>query len=278
MSDERTSPVDIFSGRPHVMGILNVTPDSFSDGGKFINKNNAIERGIEMIRQGAKIIDVGGESTRPGSEVIDSHEEIARVVPVIEELKKHTNFISIDTRNAATMEAALKAGANIINDISALSHDSRSAHVAAEANVPVILMHMQGNPQTMQKNPSYNNVIDEIFEFLKLRISFCETHRIDAKKLILDPGIGFGKTLEHNLLILRYIKKFNDLECPVLLGASRKRFIGELTGAELTEDRLPGSLASVLWAASQGVRLFRVHDVKETVQALQVYEAISEAG
>lgn len=266
-----------FSGGPHVMGVVNVTPDSFSDGGDFFNVNSAIERGLRLISEGAHILDIGGESSRPGAEVVDIEEEISRVVPVIEGLRGKAQWISIDTRNAKTMEAALNAGANIINDISGLTYDPESANVAARAGVPVFLMHMQGKPQSMQENPQYNSVLDDIYNFLKERISFCETRRIDPNLLVIDPGIGFGKTVEHNLLILRNIKKFHDLGVPILLGTSRKSFIGKLSADEPANDRLPGSLSSVLWGLSQGVQIFRVHDVKETVQAFKVYEAILSA-
>lgn len=267
----------VFGAGPHIMGVVNVTPDSFSDGGKFINHDKAIEHGIRLVQEGAAILDIGGESTRPGSEAIDPKEEIRRIVPVVMELKKYARWVSVDTRNAQTMAAALKAGANAINDISALTHDTESIHTVAEAQVPVFLMHMQGIPQNMQKNPSYNNVVEEVFEFLQRRIDICETHRIDEKFLVLDPGIGFGKTLEHNLLLLRNIKRFHDLGPPVLLGASRKSFIAKISADEPPNDRIPGSLSAALWGLSQGVQFYRVHDVKETVQAFKIYRAISSA-
>ena len=269
--DAKSNP---FWGGPHIMGVVNVTPDSFSDGGQFFNPDKAIEHGFKLVQQGAHILDIGGESTRPGAEVVDVEEEIARVVPVIEGLAGKVSWISIDTRNAATMESALKAGANCINDISALEHDFGSIDIAAEAQVPVFLMHAQGTPQEMQENPRYNNVVEDIFEYLQRRIEFCETRRIDANLLICDPGIGFGKTLEHNLLILRDIKRFHDLEVPILLGASRKSFIGKISNDEPADDRIPGSISAALWGLSQGVQIFRVHDVKETLQAFKIYEAI----
>lgn len=266
---------------PVIMGIVNVTPDSFSDGGKYFNENNAIEHGLQMIRDGAEVLDVGGESTRPGAEAVDLKEEIRRIVPVIEELKKHAKWVSVDSRNADTMEAALAAGANIINDISALTHDCRSVEIASSAKVPVILMHMQGTPQTMQNNPSYYNAVNDIYQYLQLRIEFCISNRIEMKNIILDPGIGFGKMLDDNLLILRNIREFMGLGCPILLGTSKKSFIGHIVaenGGEPISDRLPGSLSSALWGLTQGVQMFRVHDVKETAQAFKVYQAISESG
>lgn len=260
----------------HIMGVVNVTPDSFSDGGEFINSDKAIAHGLQLVAEGADILDVGGESTRPGAEVVETSEEIARVVPVIEGLRAAgVEWISIDSRNAETMQAALDAGANIINDVSALMHDPESVNVAVKAGVPVILMHSQGVPQDMQDKPNYNNAIADIFEYLKSRIEYCETHRIDAEMLIVDPGIGFGKTLEHNLLLLRNIKKFHDLRTPILLGTSRKSFIAALSENEPPSDRIPGSLASAIWGLSQGVQIFRVHDVAETKQAFKVYGAIA---
>jgi dihydropteroate synthase len=277
MDMKRRKAGHVLAGGPHVMGVVNVTPDSFSDGGKFINPDKAIEHGLRLISEGADIIDVGGESTRPGAESIDTAEEIARVVPVIAGLAGKAKFLSVDTRNAATMEAAIKAGANAINDISALSHDVRAADVAAEAKVTVFLMHMQGEPKTMQMNPRYNNVVEDVFQYLQERIEYCETRRIDENLLVIDPGIGFGKTVEDNILLLRNIKKFSDLNLPVLLGVSRKSMIAKISDGEPPDERIPGSLSAALWAYAQGVNIFRVHDVKETVQALKVYSAISSA-
>lgn len=266
----------LFSGGPHIMGVVNVTPDSFSDGGKYINPDKAIEHGLNLLHEGAFILDVGGESTRPGAEPVDIEEEIRRVVPVIEGLRFYTDKISIDSRNAKVMEAALKAGATIINDISALSHDSRSVGVAAEAQAPVFFMHSRGDPQSMQKNPFYNNVVEEVFEYLKRRILFFETNRIDVHRIVSDPGIGFGKTLEHNLLLLRNIRKFHDLGVPVMLGVSRKSFIARLSNDEPAHDRIPGSIAAALWGLSQNVQFYRVHDVAETKQAFEIYRAIED--
>ena len=266
-----------FSGGPHIMGVVNVTPDSFSDGGEFYNPDKAIEHGLRLVQEGAYILDIGGESTRPGAEVVDSEEEIRRIVPVIEGVKGQVPYISVDTRNAKTMEAALKVGANAINDISALSYDSKSIDVAGEAQVPVFFMHSQGTPQEMQKNPSYNNVVEDIYQYLQERIYFFETRRIDASLLVCDPGIGFGKTVEHNLLLLRNISKFHDLGVPVLLGTSRKSFIAKLCADEPPGDRIPGSLASALWGLLQGVQFYRVHDVKETAQAFTIFQAIDQA-
>ena len=239
--------------------------------------------------QGADILDIGGESTRPGAEVVDIDEEIRRVVPVIEGLKGKAKYISIDSRNAATMQAALEAGANCINDISGLTYDSEAVNVVAQSEALLFLMHSQGTPQDMQNNPSYNNVVEDVLDFFKVRIERCDTQRIDANRVIIDPGIGFGKTLEHNLLLLRNIKDFHGLGVPILLGTSRKSFIPKVMGEVLGKlpetdpssdpltGRMGGSLSSVVWGRSQGVQIFRVHDVKETRQALAVYDAIAHA-
>lgn len=278
MANEPNLISDLTAGKTKIMGVVNVTPDSFSDGGYFYDPEAAIQHGLKLIRAGADVLDVGGESSRPGAEVVEVEEEIRRVIPVIEGLKKEgAKCISIDTRNAKTMEEALKAGVDIINDISGLRHDSRSVGVAVEANVPVILMHMLGNPQTMQNNPIYNSVVEDVFEYFKSRISYCETHRLAVQNLIFDPGIGFGKTIKDNLLIIRNIREFLGLGAPVLLGTSRKSFIAKLSKGEDANQRLGGSLSSVLWGLSQGVKFFRVHDVAETVQAIKIYEAILSA-
>lgn len=263
--------------RPQIMGIVNVTPDSFSDGGDFYNPETAIAHGLKLLSEGADILDIGGESTRPGAKPVPEDDEISRILPVISELSKHTNTLSIDTRNAKTMEKALEAGATIINDVSALTHDKAAVHVAAASDATLILMHAQGNPVDMQKNTHYNSVIEDIKHFLNLRIKYCEAHRIDKKKLIIDPGIGFGKTLQHNLLILRYIKDFQDMDVPIMLGVSRKRFISDCGAPVPEKERLGGSLAAALWGIQNGARYLRVHDVKETRQALDVLRSIEAA-
>lgn len=265
----------LFLDEPVIMGVVNVTPDSFFDGGKFINKNKAVEYALQLVQDGAHIIDIGGESTRPGAQAIEIEEEINRVLPVVEVLVKEGVRISLDTRNAATMKAGLRSGVWAINDISGLMHDSESINVIKEAQCPVLLMHMQGTPQNMQKNPSYNNVIEEVYEFLQSQLKICETSGIEKENVILDVGIGFGKTLEHNLLLLRNISKFHDLGCPLLLGTSRKSFIGMISKNDPADQRLGGSLSSALWGLSQGVKFFRVHDVKQTRQAFDVYKAIT---
>lgn len=278
----------ILNGQPYssptIMGVLNITPDSFSDGGTYSDVAHAISCAKNMIRDGAKIIDIGGESTRPGADVVRPEEEIKRIVPVIEQLRKEAWFtpgaaaLSVDTRNAATMAAALAAGVDLVNDISALTHDPDSVKVLAKSNVPIVLMHMKGTPQTMQNNPCYDDLLKEMMEYFAERVSFCATFGIEKERLILDPGIGFGKTLEHNLLVLGKIKDFHRFGCPLLLGTSRKSFIGHIDGGAQPTERLPGSIASALWGLSMGINIFRVHDVRETRQAFSVYQAISEAG
>lgn len=255
------------------MGIVNATPDSFSDGGQFEDKDSAIAHALRLCEDGADIIDVGGESTRPGSVAVSVQEEIDRVCPVIEVVKKHIKWVSVDSRNTETMAAAVRAGANIINDVNAL-RENGSIALASEAGVAVCLMHMLGEPGTMQDNPSYNNILEDVFNFLDERVKACEAGGISKSHIMVDPGIGFGKTLEHNLLLLRNIKRFSDFGVPVLLGSSRKSFIEKIDRSACVKKRLPGSIASVLWAYSQGAQIFRVHDVWETRQALQVFSSI----
>lgn len=263
---------------PVIMGVVNVTPDSFSDGGEFYNKNKAVSHALQLVQDGAHIVDVGGESTRPGAEVVDIQEEIDRVCPVIEELAGQVDYISIDTRNAATMREAISCGANIINDISALTHDPESIVVASSCDLPIVAMHSQGTPQDMQLNPNYDDVVADIIEYFEDQLNRYKTHRIDASRVIIDPGIGFGKTLEHNLQILGNIKEICDTGLPVLLGTSRKSFIEKIDPGADENQRIGGSLSSALWGVAQGCAMVRVHDVKETAQALKVYRAISEAG
>jgi dihydropteroate synthase len=256
------------------MGIINVTPDSFSDGGQFANTAEAIEYGLKLVHDGATILDIGGESTRPGAEPIDPDVEISRVVPVIKGLARTVPWLSIDTRNAKTMEASLSAGANIINDISALTYDQRARDIVKASDALVCLMHMKGTPQTMQTAPHYDNVVEDVYSYLENRIESCVKHGIHQDRLIIDPGIGFGKTVEHNMLLIRGISKFRTLGCPVLLGASRKSFIGKLHREASPHERLGGTLAVALWACSQGVNILRVHDVWETSQAILVNSSL----
>jgi dihydropteroate synthase len=261
--------------RPQVMAILNVTPDSFSDGGRYSgDPAAAAEAGLAMIEAGAAILDVGGESTRPGAKPVPVAEEIARVVPVIARLVAAGAKVSIDTRKAAVMAAALDAGAVMVNDVSALTYDPEALALVAERRCPVVLMHHQGPPETMQADPVYGDVLSEVYDWLATRIAACEAAGMRRANILVDPGIGFGKTLEHNLALLRGLSRFHDLGCAIVLGASRKRLIATLAGEAPVEKRLGGSIALALAGAEQGAHLLRVHDVAETAQALRVFAAI----
>ncbi|WP_262691046.1 dihydropteroate synthase [Kordiimonas aestuarii] len=264
--------------RPRIMGVLNVTPDSFSDGGKFLDADAAIRRARQMIAEGADIIDIGGESTRPGAKPVWEGEEAGRVLPVIEALQAESIPLSIDTRHSFVMDKAVKAGAHIINDVSALTYDGESMTVAAFCNAPVVLMHAQGTPQTMQDRPSYAHVLYDVYDYLAQRIAACEAAGISRARLILDPGIGFGKrVVQDNLALINGLPLFLTLGCPVLLGVSRKRFIGAITGEELAEKRMVGSVAAAVRCVEQGAQIVRVHDVAETIQALRLTQAFHDA-
>jgi dihydropteroate synthase len=262
--------------RPLVMGILNVTPDSFSDGGRFDSTDKSLPHALEMVEAGADIIDVGGESSRPGASPVEPEEELRRVVPVIEKIHRETDVcISIDTYRAATAEAALDAGADIVNDVSALRFDSEMARLVAGRKVPLVLMHMKGTPGDMQDNPSYDDCPDEIIQFFEERIQFATTVGIDRTRLILDPGIGFGKRLSDNLEIFRHLSRFGELGLPLLVGASRKAFIGMLSPTDSApSERLGGSIAAAVASVLGGADIVRVHDVAPTVEALRVIQGI----
>ena len=261
--------------RPIVMGVLNVTPDSFSDGGQWFDTGRAVAHGRALLAAGAEIIDVGGESTRPGAGEIHPGEEILRVEPVVRALVESGAVVSIDTRHKAVMEAALDAGARIVNDVSALTHDAESAALIARRGASVVLMHMRGEPRTMQCDPVYNAPLIEVLEFLKLRIEACIAAGVPSDHIAIDPGIGFGKLVSHNLELLSGIAAFHALGCGIVLGASRKSTIARLSRGEPPEARLPGSLSAALAAVQQGVQIVRVHDVAETRQALAVWRAIA---
>ena len=260
------------------MGILNVTPDSFSDGGRFDDRARAAAQAHRLTQQGADVLDIGGESTRPGATEVDIDTEIARTAPVIAALRAEglRTPISIDTRKAAVARAALDAGADIVNDVSALTWDRDMAPLVAEAGVPVCLMHAQGTPQTMQKDPKYNDVRFDVHDWLVAALTRAEAAGIARDRIILDPGIGFGKTLAHNLALLSHVALLHGTGCAILLGASRKRFIGTLSGTEGADARLAGSLAVAVQAANQGVQILRVHDVDQTRQALALWRAMTE--
>lgn len=257
------------------MGIVNVTPDSFSDGGMFEDAEAAVAYGARLRVEGADVLDVGGESTRPGSDPVGVAEELARVLPVIEGLRREApeGLLSVDTRKAAVASEALAAGADVVNDIGA-GTDPDMFDVVAAAEAGMVLMHMQGEPETMQSDPRYDDVVAEVRGFLAERLEAAVAAGIGRDRLCVDPGIGFGKNLEHNLSLLRSIASFGDLGVPVLAGVSRKRFIGELSGTDDPAGRLEGSVAAAVWCASQGVEMVRVHDVGPTVRALRVVDAV----
>lgn len=261
--------------RTRVMGIVNVTPDSFSDGGAHDTSAAAIAHGLKLVEEGADVLDIGGESTRPGADEVSIDEELRRVIPVIEALAAQVNVpISIDTSKPEVMRAAVAAGAGMINDVYALRREG-ALDEAASLGVPVVLMHMLGEPRTMQQSPDYDDVVGEVHRFLAERIFSCEIAGIDKKKIIVDPGFGFGKNREHNLQLLARLQRFTELGVPVLAGLSRKKTIGELTGRDIPAERLHGSVAAHLIAAQHGARIVRVHDVAATVDALKVWQAVA---
>ena len=265
---------------PVLVGVLNVTPDSFSDGGDFFDPENAASRAATMLDEGAQIIDVGGESTRPGSDPVPPEEEVRRVVPVIRAIltERPSAIVSIDTYRVATAGAALEAGARIVNDVTALRADPRMTQLVADARCPVVLMHMLGEPKTMQRDPRYDDVVREVRDFLARRTEHAVAAGIEPEKIILDPGIGFGKTAEHNLLLLRRLEALEALGFPVLVGVSRKRFIGGITGVEEAKDRVFGTVVVNVIAYERGATLFRVHDVGANREALAVAQAVLNAG
>lgn len=264
-------------GRTAVMGVLNLTPDSFSDGGLYLRAADALDRAERMLAEGADVLDLGGESTRPGAEPLDAETEIRRVEPIVEQIKRRFDCrISIDSHRAATAQRALDLGADMINDVSALS-DPQMATVARRAAVPLVLMHMRGTPQTMQRDTEYADVLAEVIEFLARRREYAVGCGIDSDKIVLDPGIGFGKSTGGNLSLLAGIDRLHALGSPLLIGASRKRFIGEILDLPV-DERLEGSLAIAAHAASSGVKIVRVHDVRQTVRVTRIADAIRDHG
>ncbi len=269
-----TKPQNLFATDfPITMGIVNVTPDSFSDGGLYANGENAMRHAQNLTEQGASLLDFGAESTRPGSEAVPVGEEIDRLMPIFDDMQDLQVPVSIDTRKHEVALEAIGAGAQMINDVSALSFDEQMAETLARTDVSVCLMHAQGDPKTMQDQPNYDNVVLDVFDYLEERIEFAESMGIARERLVIDPGIGFGKTLDHNLALLRHISLFHALGCPILLGASRKSMISKIHPSE-ADARLGGSLAIALDASSKAVQILRVHDVQETVQALRVQDRI----
>lgn len=270
---ERTIRLD----QPQAMGIVNATPDSFSDGGSYADAAAAAEAGALMASQGAAIIDVGGESTRPGASEVWEGDEIERVLPIVQQLAASGTAVSIDTRKSGVMSAALEAGAGLVNDVSALTWDPLSAGVVAAAGVPVVLMHHQGDPTTMQDSPRYDDALVQVYLWLQEGIAAAEGAGISRDKILVDPGIGFGKSVAHNLELINGLALLHGLGCPIVFGASRKRMIGALANEAAADQRLPGSLALALKAAEQGAQIIRVHDVPETVQALKVWRGLRDA-
>lgn len=277
LSAPRAELAGLATGRPRIMGVVNITPDSFSDGGARFEKSRAIEAGLAMWEAGAEILDLGGESTRPGAEPVPPEEEQRRVLPVVKALAGQGCRVSIDTRHAATMRAAVEAGAAIVNDVTALTWDRDSLDTVAKAGVPVILMHMQGTPQTMQKNPRYDDAALDVYDFLAERVAACEAAGIARERIVVDPGVGFGKTVQHNLEVMNRLALYHGLGCPVLLGVSRKSMLAKIGRGEPPQERLPASLAAALAGAARGAQILRVHDVAETRQALALWEAVTFA-
>ncbi len=266
---------ELYFDKTKIMGILNITPNSFSDGDLYLDSQNAINHAVKMIKDGVDIIDIGGESSRPGSDPVDELTELSRILPVIESIRMFSSIpISVDTYHAHTAEKAIIAGADIINDISALSFDSEMIDILKKySDIPVILMHMKGNPKNMQENPYYDNVIDEIINFFEERILFCQDNGINRDRIVLDPGIGFGKRLEDNLKIINNLKEFKSFKLPILLGASRKSFINQIYTSE-PSDRLEGTLASSAYAVLADIEVIRVHDVKENLRFVKTMNMI----
>lgn len=263
------------SHRPLVMGILNVTPDSFSDGGEYEDPSRAVERAMTMVHEGADIVDIGGESTRPGAPEVSQQEEMKRVIPVLERLvSAGYSALSVDTRKVEVARAAVECGASIINDVEASRSDLAMWQLVAESGVGYVAMHMQGQPRTMQHAPNYSEVVSEVYAFFTERLDAMHHLGIKKQQVVLDVGIGFGKDLSHNLELLRSIECFGKLERPIMLGVSRKSLFKALLGVEEPSRRLPAGLATALWAVNQGVKIIRTHDVAETVQALAMWEAL----
>ena len=276
ITSDRKSICGLKFDKPQIMGALNITPDSFSDGGLFFNDSKAYNQAILMIKNGATIIDVGGESTRPGSKIVNDKDEWYRIKNIILKLKENFSDIplSLDTRKSYVMKKGIECGVNIINDVSGLNFDKKSFDIIKSKNIPFILHHMQGTPDTMQKNPKYDDALLDIYDFFEEKINFCIKKNFKKEFIIIDPGIGFGKNLEHNLRIMSKISTFHSLGCPILIGTSRKKFIEHIVTKFDTPDRTGGTLASVLCGLLQGVQLFRVHNVKEVNQGILVFNKI----
>ena len=263
-----------FSNPPILMGVLNLTPDSFSDGGKYVKKNSGLKHAKKLINDGCGILDIGGESTRPGSKCISSFKEWKRLYKTLLEVKKIKIFISLDTRKSLIMEKGIKNNIDLINDISGLEHDSNTINVLRKTSIPFVIHHSQGDPSIMQTKPKYKNTLLDIYDFFEKKIKYVRENGIKHNNIIIDPGIGFGKNLKHNITLLRNISIFHSLGFPVMLGTSRKRFIKELSGANDSKERLGGTISSSLLAIMQGVQILRVHDINEVNQSIKVFKSL----
>ena len=274
LCEKRSSIAEVSFDHPRIMGIVNVTPDSFSDGGKYNSLNSAVKHANSLSWQGADFIDIGGESTRPGAIAVSPEVEIERIESVIYNVRNLNTVISVDTRKASVAEVAIACGASLVNDVSGFKFDPELLPLCVAKAVPVCVMHSQGLPETMQKNPQYEDVVLDVYDFLETQISLLIEAGISRTKIIADPGIGFGKTMEQNLALLEKLSLFHGLGVPLLLGVSRKGFVGKVTGVEKSEERVVGSVAAALTGVSQGVQIFRVHDVQETRQAFDMWQRI----
>ena len=263
-----------FSNLPILMGVLNLTPNSFSDGGRYLKKNLGVKHALKLIKDGCGILDIGGEATNPGSITVRGNEEWKRVFPILKKIKKLKKFISLDTRKSTIMKKGIKNKISLVNDVSGLEYDNHTIQVLKETNIPFVIHHMQGNPTTMQNNPKYKNVLLDIYDFFEKKIRYLRTAGIKHNNIILDPGIGFGKNLKHNITLLRNISIFHSLGFPVMLGTSRKRFIKYLSGNNDSKARLGGTISSSLCAMMQGVQILRVHDVNEVNQSIKIFNSL----
>ena len=263
-----------FSKLPIIMGVLNLTPDSFSDGGKYNKKNLSLQHAKKLFKDGCEILDIGGESTKPGSKEVKVDKEWKRIYPTLLKLKRMKKFISLDTRKSSIMNKGIKNKVNLINDVSGLKHDTDTIRVLKKTNIPFVIHHAQGNPDTMQIKPKYKNVILDIYDFFEKKIKFIRSNGIKHNNIILDPGIGFGKNLKHNITLLRNISIFHSLGFPIMLGISRKRFIKDISKNNDSRERLGGTISSSLFAVMQGVQILRVHDVNEINQSIKVFKSL----
>jgi dihydropteroate synthase len=264
-----------FSNSPILMGVINLTPDSFSDGGKYNKKNQGFNHAKYLIKKGCKILDIGGESTRPGSNEIKKKREWKRIDETLKKIKKLNNFVSLDTRKSWIMERGINCKVNLINDVSGLSHDPNTINILKKTNIPFVIHHMQGTPKNMQKNPKYKNALLDIYDFFESKINQIRSKRISHNNIILDPGIGFGKNLKHNITLISNISIFHSLGFPIMLGVSRKKFIKDLSGNNDSKERLGGTVSSSLYAMMQGVQILRVHDVNEVNQSIKIFRSLN---